>query len=319
MPLLNATYRKPFFLFNAHLETIYPALFRRIRDVQYERERLELSDGDFVDLDWLDQGSRRLVLLTHGLEGNSDRHYIKGMARHFASQGWDALAWNCRSCSGEMNRNLRLYNHGEIEDIGEVIQHALRTKDYEEIVMIGFSMGGSITFKYLGVNSGKGNVPEVVRKAIGFSTPCDLMASAHLLDDPRNKIYRDRFARMLFAKISAKAEQFPGVVDLSNFEKIKVWKDFDNFFSAPINGYRDADDFYYQASAIHYMEPIEIPCLLVNAINDPILSPECSPEDFAQRKPNFFLETPRHGGHVGFNLINSKTSWAERRAWEFVN
>ncbi|MDZ4681050.1 MAG: alpha/beta hydrolase, partial [Saprospiraceae bacterium] len=121
MPVLHhSTYPGPPFLqFNGHLETMAPML-RRV-EVAYERERLELSDGDFVDLDWVDRGSRKLVLLTHGLEGGSDRPYMKGMARYFADCGWDALAWNCRSCSGEMNRLLHLYHHGEIGDISEVI------------------------------------------------------------------------------------------------------------------------------------------------------------------------------------------------------
>lgn len=306
----------PFYQFNGHLQTILPA-FRQLEKVpSYERERLELPDGDFVDLDWVDQQSRKLVILSHGLEGNSDRVYIRGMAKAFAEQGWDALAWNCRSCSGEMNRQQRLYNHGEIEDIGEVVRHALNTKDYEEVVLIGFSMGGSISLKYTGVHSSE--LPEVIRKVIAFSTPVDLASSVPLLDQWQNAFYRRRFLKSLRVKLEEKDRQYPGLIDLDNFDRIKEWQDFDEYFSAPINGYDNAPDFYYKASALHYMEPIRIPSLLLNAQNDPILSAECYPTSFCEKHPFIYLEQPKEGGHVGFSLTRNPYSWAELRALQFV-
>ncbi len=306
----------PWYQYNADIQTIWPGVFRRISGVQYERERLELSDGDFVDLDWLDKGSRRLVLLTHGLEGNSERHYVKGMAKIFARQGWDALAWNCRSCSGEMNRKVRLYNHGEIEDIGEVIAHALKTKDYEQIVLIGLSMGGNISLKYLSVNAQ--TKPDCIKACIAISAPVDLGSSAAKLDLPEVAFYRKRFFKMLEAKMIIKAKQFPGIIDLENLKKIKCWEDFDNYFSAPINGYKNAQDFYYQASAINYMSELNVPSLLLNALNDPILTESCFPRTFAKNHQHLFLETPKLGGHVGFCLPWTSESWAERRSLEFV-
>ncbi|MEO1514932.1 MAG: alpha/beta fold hydrolase [Bacteroidota bacterium] len=318
MPTLpSSTYQKPWYLFNPHLETIYPALTRRIRDVRYRRERLWLQDGDFVDLDWVDNDSQKLIVLTHGLEGNTDRHYIKGMARRFSRQGWDVLGWNCRSCSGEINLKSRLYNHGEIGDIGEVVGHALQQKDYQHIVLIGFSMGGNISLKYTGANAE--NLPSPVKGVIAFSAPVDLGESAQLLDLPDNRFYKNRFLRMLREKITQKEAQFPGLVDLSKLDQIEKWKDFDNFFSAPISGYKDADDFYQQGSAINYMGPIRIPCLLVNALNDPILSPKCFPKAFCDDHPRIFLETPKYGGHVGFSGGGEGVfNWAEQRAWQFV-
>ena len=208
MPIIHkSSYTSPpFYQFNGHLQTILPGMFRKV-EIQYERERLTLSDGDFVDLDWHVHNNQRLALLSHGLEGNSERPYIKGMAKLFAEHGWDVLAWNCRSCSGEMNRNFRLYNHGEIGDFGEVIQHINRTKRYDQIALIGFSMGGSITLKYLGIH-GK-EIPDNIAKAVAFSTPCDLKSGAEILDEPQNKIYRNRFLKKLKIKLEAKAAQFP--------------------------------------------------------------------------------------------------------------
>lgn len=317
MPVLKqSTYPDPpFYLFNGHMQTIYPALTRTV-DLRYERERLELSDGDFVDIDWIDSGSRQLVLLSHGLEGSSDRHYMKGMARFFADQGWDVAAWNCRSCSGEMNRKLRLYNHGEIGDIAEVISHALKTKHYEKIVLIGFSMGGSITMKYLGAN-GK-DVPDPIVKGIAISAPCDLREGIRKLEEPKNFIYRKRFLKRLKEKVRQKSELFPDVVDFGKFEEIQEWRDFDNFFSAPINGYKDADDFYDQASAKNYVAGTSTPILLINAYNDPILCENDYPKEIFEKHPLLFLETPEQGGHVGFSLRKKPYAWSEYRAMEFI-
>lgn len=304
----------PFYQFNGHLQTILPGMFRKV-EVSYERERFTLSDGDFVDLDWHVHNRHRLALLSHGLEGNSERPYIKGMAKLFAEHGWDVLAWNCRSCSGEMNRNFRLYNHGEIGDFGEVIEHINRTKNYDQIVLIGFSMGGSITLKYLGVHGNQ--IPDNITKAVAFSTPCDLKSGAEILNEPQNKIYRNRFLKKLKIKLAAKAAQFPGKLDLTKLEDVQIWRDFDNFFSAPVNGYRDADDFYTQASARNFISGITIPTLLVNAQNDPILTPLCSPVEICEPHPHIFLETPRQGGHVGFELPRKQYMWSEYRALAF--
>ncbi len=303
----------PNWMFNGHLQTILPA-FRKV-SFYYERERITTSDGDFLDLDWAESGSRKLLILTHGLEGNSERPYMMGMAKRFFKEGWNVLAWNCRSCSGELNLKPRLYNHGEIGDIGEVIAHALRTKDYERIVLVGFSMGGSITLKYLGVH-GK-EIPDPVDRGIAFSSPCDLREGVKVLGNWDNAFYRRKFNRSLRPKIEAKAQQFPDLVDVNNFGKIRIWEDFDQYFSAPLNGYTDADDFYEKASAKNFMAGTKVPTLLVNAHNDPLLNEQCSPSEICANHPNLFLETPQEGGHVGFQVPNSHHTWSEDRAWEF--
>lgn len=319
MPILtSSTYPGPPFLqFNGHLQTIFPAIFRNVKNVVYERERITLSDGDFIDLDWIDNKSKKLVFLAHGLEGNSERHYIKGMAKAFDSLKYDVLAWNSRSCSGEMNKAMRLYNHGEIGDIHEVIQHALSLKDYEEVILIGFSMGGNIILKYLGVH--KNTIPKSIKKAIAFSSPTDLVTSVKLLDEPQSRFYKKRFLKKLKEKIRVKANQFPDVIDFDNFAKIKSWRDFDDFFTVPLNGFKDADDFYFQGSARNFMTGTTIPTLIVNALNDPIITPECSPKELCKDHKYLVLETPSTGGHVGFMTKYSREiSWAEHRAIEFI-
>jgi hypothetical protein len=319
MPVLHtSSYQNPpLYQFNGHLQTIFPGTFRKITGIRYERERLELSDGDFVDLDWMDTRSKKLVILSHGLEGNSDRAYIKGMAKIFVENGWNVLAWNCRSCSGEMNRAFRLYSHGEIGDFGEVVQHALQTKNYEKVALIGFSMGGSITLKYLGVHGN--NLPDAIQFGVAFSVPCDVKAASETLNKRSNRLYYKRFYKKLKLKLEQKAAAFPDKIDLSHFNKIKVWRDFDEFFSAPLCGCPDAEGFYEQSSAKNYMRGITVPTLLVNAQNDPILAPECFPVRLCEKHPYIHLEMPRQGGHVGFEMRNKPYMWSEYRAVEFCS
>ena len=303
-------------LFNGHLETIYPALFRRINDLSYLRERIELADGDFLDLDWLENQSDNLVIISHGLEGNSSRQYVAGMSRFFNDKKWDVLAWNCRSCSGEMNRHFRMYHHGEINDIQEVVEYALQKNAYQNVVLIGFSMGANISLKYLGVHGSR--IPSAIMGCVAFSAPTDLEAGAEILNKTSNTIYRKRFLKYLKRKLEEKSKMFPGRIDLEKFSQIRVWRDFDEFFSAPMNGYKNASAFYKDASAKNFMPGIRVSTLLVQAQNDPILPQACYPVELCKKLPGIHLEMPKHGGHVGFWKIGERYAWSEKRAWEFI-
>ena len=318
MPVIaQSTYRAPFYLFDHHLETIVPGLFRKVDPLPYVRERIETRDADFLDLDWVQKGAKKLVVLSHGLEGSSRRQYIQGMGRIFLLNGWGLLAWNCRSCSGEMNRKLKLYHHGATEDLKDVIEHVLKKYRYEAIILVGLSMGGSLSMKYLGENAN--NLPPAIKGGVGFSVPCDLGASAKMLSKPGNFIYRERFMKKLKRKIIQKSIQFPGALDLDGLEKIKHFPEFDQQFTAPINGFRSAEDFYTYASAGRYAEAVRVPYLLVNAANDPMLPPSCYPIKTAENSDYLFLEVSKRGGHVGFSTNRGPFNWAEQRALEFTH
>jgi predicted alpha/beta-fold hydrolase len=306
----------PWYQLNGHWQTILPAFGGP--KVNYERERLVLPDGDFVDLDWLrgEKPTRQLVILTHGLEGNSDRPYIRSAAHFFQQKGWDALAWNCRSCSGEMNRALRLYHHGEIEDIHQVVQYALDVGGYEQVVLIGYSMGGAMTTKYLSVH-GEDVAAEVVG-GVAFSAPYDLKASVDALEIKGNGIYKKRFLKQLGDKIKIKDERFPGIVDISKLPQVKRWQDFDEWFTAPLLGLDSADDFYALASAKRFMDGLERPLLAVSALNDPIIPESCLPLAEAEDHPYFNLELTTNGGHVGYTLPGETHNWMDERAWTAV-
>jgi uncharacterized protein len=315
MLLPAPTLRPPLWQPGGHAQTILPGAFRRVEGVAFVRERISTPDDDFLDLDWLCGGHTRLVILTHGLEGSTDSQYIRGAARLLHTHNWDVLAWNCRSCSGEMNRQFRLYHHGDITDITTVIQHAIATGRYSSIVLAGFSMGGNITMKYVGTQGRQ--IPAQVRGAVAFCAPADLETGSEALDRRDNWIYRTRFTNKLVAKLRIKDALYPGRIDLSKLALVRRWRDFDDHFSAPMTGFRDAGEFYAQASARFFVGGTQIPTLLSNAQNDPILSPLCSPVDLARNHPFFHVEMPTAGGHCGFMEQWQVYSWAERRllAW----
>jgi predicted alpha/beta-fold hydrolase len=301
---------------SGHYQTMLPHLLRG-HTVDYRRERIPTPDDDFLDLDWLDHpNSRKLVILSHGLEGDSSRPYLVSAARYFYRHGYHVLAWNCRSCSGEMNRTAKLYSHGQSEDLEAVVDHALGRQLYDRIVLIGYSMGGNLTLKYLGT-MGRDRPPEVTH-GIAFSAPCFIEHSVASLERADNYVYKRKFFRSLSAKIKAKEAQFPGLVDLSQLEKVKVWRDFDLAYSMVIGGYDDLDDYYAYLSSGNYVGETTAPVLIVNAQNDPIVPEACVPTGLGRSHPLITVEQPRRGGHVGFALRGKDWNRMDERALAFV-
>lgn len=309
-------YSPPALLFNPHLETIYPALLRKVNLKPYERERITTPDSDFLDLDWLRQGSTRLILISHGLEGNTSRAYIRGMAKAFFQSGFDVLAWNYRGCSNEINRNLRFYHSGATDDLDVVVTHANRINTYSEISLIGFSLGGNLTLKYLG-EKGK-QLPVALKKAVTFSVPMDLHASCIKISAPSNWIYSNRFLRSLKDKIIQKSKVL-SKLDATGIESIATLMEFDDKFTAPIHGFKNAIDYYTRNSSIHFIKNIEIPTLIISAKNDPFLGKECFPDNNVIQNANLKIEYPNFGGHVGFALFNQNgLYWSELKALDFI-
>ncbi len=326
MPFLDSSsYQPPAFLPNAHLQTIVPSLFRRV-SVRYRRERINTPDDDFLDLDWAEAmdnisfSSKKLVILSHGLEGDSSGQYITGMVRHLTAHGYDCLAWNFRSCSGEINRQLRFYHSGATDDLDQVVQHAIG-RGYTDISLIGFSLGGNLTLKYLGEGR---QLPVQVRRGVTFSVPIDLAASSTMLDQGFSQVYLRRFLRRLEAKVQAKSRQYPAHISAAGYKQIRTFNQFDDRYTAPLHGFRDAQDYYAQNGAIRFLRGIGVPTLIVNAQNDPFLAPTCFPVDLARELTSVFMEFPAQGGHCGFptgqrwSEVVTGTYWSERRSLEFL-
>jgi predicted alpha/beta-fold hydrolase len=317
MPILASSYaNSPFLYLNGHFETILPSIWRKVAGVTYEREKIDTPDGDFLNLDWSKVGGKQLLLVSHGLEGDSQRHYARGLVKLFNQQGIDVLAWNNRSCGGEINRQPILYHHGSTYDLDTVVKHALSKTNYTGIFLAGISMGGAQTLNYLG-QQGRNLSPMILRAAV-YSTPVHLPSSAATLRRWSNTFYSRKFMGKLKKKMQAKGEQFPGLLDLERLEQVRNFDEFDTEFTAKLHGFKDAADFYEQASPHSRIQGIGIPTLILNAKNDPLLGEECYPITFARSSDVLFLEMPERGGHTGFTISDSEFNYAEYRLLEFL-
>ena len=317
MPLIASTYEPPWFLRNGHAHTVYPAMRRRVAGVTYDRERVELPDGDFIDLDWSRVGGSRLVVVAHGLEGSSQGGYVRGMVRAFNRRGWDAVAMNFRGCSGEPNRLLRFYHSGVSDDLAQVVQH-VSGRGYAGVGLVGFSLGGNVTLKFVGELAEA--VPAWLMGAVAISVPCDLKASARAMSGAAQRPYMARFISDLHGKLKAKQGRFPKELDDSGYSQLKTFKDFDDRYTAPIHGFADAEDYWAKSSSRFLMPSIRCRALLLNAEDDPFLANECFPTEVAKSHAWLHLEAPSHGGHVGFvgSGLMPDEYYSERRALEFL-
>ncbi len=315
MPLLESGYIPPPFFTNGHLQTVFATVGRRIRGLRYRRERIATPDKDFLDLDWSRIGSKRLVILSHGLEGASSQPYVLGMVRAMNRQGWDALAWNLRGCSGEPNKSLRSYHSGATDDLEAVVGHVLKKYRHQSVALIGFSLGGNITLKYLGEKGTR--LDPRMQKAVAFSVPCHLKSTALHMDKLSNKLYLLRFLVSLSSKIRMKRKILPGQVPPGKLTT--SFREFDDLYTAPINGFKNAEEYWKKSSSEGYLSGIRIPTLLVNAEDDPFLPERCYPREQARKNLNLFLEIPKFGGHVGFVAFNRLGEyWSEARAASFL-
>lgn len=279
----------------------------------FDREVIDTPDGDFLELDWVKNNSERLVILQHGLEGSSDRPYMQGMAKAFSCAGYDVCAWNFRGCGSKMNRQPIFYHSGATYDLDLVVSRALPL--YNNITLLGFSLGGNLTLKYMGEKERDARV----KRAIAISAPIDLASSSAKLSTRTCVLYEKRFLRNLLAKVVAKDKAMPGQIDMSHFEKVKTLRDFDEYFTAPIHGFESADDYYAQNSSRFFLGGIKKPTLIINAKNDPMLSPLCLDPSLASKNPNIHFSLPKHGGHVGFSQFDAKNGyWSEKMAVDFA-
>jgi len=315
MPLFTESdYQPPLFLFNGHLQMIWANLCRWVPKVAYQRERIDTPDGDFLDLDWACIGSEKLVLLSHGLEGHSQRPYALGMAGALKRQGWDVLAWNFRGCSGMPNRLPRFYHSGDSADLRGVMQHVLERRTYRVICLVGFSLGANLMLKYLG--EGGEQLDERIKCGVAFSVPCHLSSSAAQLNAWENTLYLRRFMQQLRHKVKAKVRLRPGELDVEGLGALRTFHQFDDRYTAPLHGFKDADDYWHKSSSRSYLGAIKVPTLIVNARNDSFLAPECYPVEEAKGSEFVYLERPEQGGHVGFPLMGEEY-WSEQRVVEF--
>ena len=287
-----------------HLETIRAALFPPPR-VALRRERWEAPDGDFIDVDFAGDGER-LAVLFHGLEGCSDSHYARLLARALPEAGWRVAIPHWRGCSGEANRLPRAYHSGDSTEVDWILRRFSPPID-----AIGVSLGGNALLKWLGERNH--DAKGLVRRAAAISAPLDLSAAGHALDRGLNRLlYTRMFLSTLKPKSLAKLESFPGIFDRARLAASRTFREFDDVFTAPLHGFRGVDHYWSSSSSGPWLQHVAVPTLVLNARNDPFL-PEQALVAAAQRAaPCVLLEFPPRGGHVGF-----PGAWLARRLIDF--
>ena len=297
-----------------HVSTIWASQFRKSPSLDLKRKRVELDDGDFIDLDEYRTGKKQVVLLLHGLEGNSDSRYMKNMASKFIEDGWDAILMNHRSCSGEDNRLFSCYHSGKSDDLNRILKYINQTYNYESLVIIGFSLGGNVSLKYLGETWEK---PNNLKACVSISPPIDLGACGVALNSTENWVYAKTFLATMRKKLATKLEKFPEK-NSGQLSRVKNLHDFDNEYTGPAHNFGDAQGYYDTCSSKPFIKNITLPTLIILAKNDSFMRNSCYPYEIVEELDNVYLETPKYGGHVGF-VQNGKYYYQEDRALDFVH
>lgn len=306
-------YRAPWWLPGGHLQTIVPALASAAR-IAWTRERWETPDGDFIDVDWFGaERSARVLVLFHGLEGSSASHYARSLAAQASAAGWRFALPHFRGCSGEPNRLPRAYHSGDSDEADWLLRRF--ANGAQTLYAAGVSLGGNVLLKWLGERGAA--AAGVVRRAAAVSAPIDLAASGAALDRGFNKrAYTRHFLATLKRKSLAKLERFPGLYDPERVRRATTLYEFDDAVTAPLHGFRGADDYWARASSSPLLEGIRVPTLLLNARNDPFLPESALERATGRASEAVVIEFPPAGGHVGFA---GRENWLARRVLDFLS
>lgn len=298
--MLSPSFHPPFWLRNPHLQTLWPKLFRKPPNLLLRHERLELADGDFIDLAWAVDSTGPVVLVLHGLEGNLRSHYALPVMAALAQSGLQPVFMHLRGCSAEPNRSPRTYHSGAIEDLEEVLV-LLRNSGRPVAAAIGFSLGGNLLLRYLGISGDAA----LLQAAMAVSVPFVLGDAARRLEQGASRIYQrylvGRLKRSYLRKFAATPA--PLKVDLNRIHTL--WQ-YDQQITAPLNGFAGADDYYARCSSLGYLAGITAPTLILHSLDDPFMYPHTVPR-LDQVGPGVRLAIQPHGGHVGF--IDNTWPW----------
>ena len=283
------------------------------------RERWELPDGDFLDVDVLaaDAAAPRVIVL-HGLESSSRATQVRGILREAHRRGWGGVAVNFRGCSGAPNRLRRSYHGGDTADLAWVIDRVRAQYPSSPILCVGFSLGGNVLLKYLGERGEA--LPEQVRAAVAISAPVDLALSATSLERGFSRVYGSRLVTSLKRKTFQKLTRYPDLVDARALRAVRTLAEFDDLVTGPMHGFKDAADYWARSSSAAYLSRIHRPTLLINARDDPFLPAAALPVRAVAENAFLSAEFPAAGGHLGFLSgwwPGRPKAWAEQQAIAF--
>ena len=310
MKSLPERYSPPPYLFNGHLQTIVPFFTEKPDNKLYETTILELSDGDFLELDRIAGNTSNLIIICHGLEGNSRSHYVQQTARHFRNLRWHVLAWNFRSCGRKPNRLPKTYHPSSTEDLESVLDHEILSRKFKRILLVGFSIGASLCLN-LNFNKYKDKINAIVC----FSVPLDFRETSDRLHSKALWIYHTKFLEKLMKKAQKMAKLYPDTFKEIDLSAINSIEKFIEKVTVLLHGFDNLNAFYEASNTIKNLENLEIPTLIVNAQNDPLLGPNSYPKNVN----NKYLELhyPLQGGHSAFPIQGG--SWIPFKIINFID
>jgi hypothetical protein len=312
------TYPAPRWLPGGHLQTIFPATCIAKPPVAYRRERWDAPDGDFIDIDFIDgKPGQPFIVLFHGLEGSSDSHYARSLMSHIAALGWSGAVPHFRGCSGELNHAPRFYHSGDAEEVDWILRRLTAYRNERQaskFYAVGASLGGNALLRWLGESQ---HQADIVDAACAISAPLDLAGGGAALSRGLNLLYTRVFLQTLKPKCLQKLQQFPGLFKRDAMLRARNLYEFDNIVTAPLHGYRDTNDYWNRASAMHVLDDITVPTLVLNAQNDPFLPAHHLPRTASHCVT---LDYPMQGGHVGFAVgaLPGALDWLPQRIIRFL-
>lgn len=317
----ESSFQAPFWARNRHVQTIWPRFFQRRKLLKIENERLELPDGDFVDLAWTEEprSAKGLVILFHGLEGSVRSHYANDLMAFLLGHGWQTVLMHFRGCSGENNRLARSYHSGETSDPSYFLEQICARHPDRVRHAIGFSLGGNMLLKLLGENPQQ----TWVEKAVSVSAPLNLAECSDSINQGFSRVYQRYLLNSMIQTLQEKMRKISyedlvkvGHHDLHRLTNFRV---FDDLVTAPLHGYKDSNDYYSRCSAIHYLKNIETPTLVLHAKDDPFMNEKVLPKAH-QLAQSVRVELSDKGGHVGFMYGSPwrPKIWFQKRILEFL-
>jgi len=313
--IIQSSFTPAWWLRNRHAQTIWPSLFRHRPKLSLIRERLELPDGDFLDLDWTEHKPGPIVLLLHGLEGNDESHYAKSLLKHLSQLGLQAVIMYFRGCNDEMNRLPRAYHSGETGDVGYVVSQLIARFPDRPIYAMGVSLGGNVLLKWLG-ETGQANP---LAGAIAISVPFDLANAADQLNRQGSRIYQRHLLDKLQRSLKQRLAQMSLPIEKDKALTCKTIRQYDDLVTAPLHGFSDSADYYARSSSRQFLSAIRVATLVLHAKDDPFMTREAIPtaEELSDKVT---LELTDTGGHVGFisgHLPFRPRYWLEQRISQF--
>jgi len=320
---IHSQFEPVWWLKNAHAQTLYPSLTNRLKATIDHYERLELPDGDFIDLAWAVNNfsdNSPLVVLLHGLGGDVNSVYIAGLLNAFNNQGYRGVVMHFRGAGLEPNRLPRAYHSGDTEDLAYFLEILTRREPESPKAVVGISLGGNILLKWLGETGAQ----SLVKTAVAVSVPFQLQTIAEQIGKGFSRIYEAyllRAMRSLFLrKLNTIKKRLP--ISEKDLYELKTLKEFDDRITAPLHGFKNAEIYYQKSSSRQFLGKIDTETLIIHALDDPFMIPQIIPQE-KELSSKVTLELSRHGGHVGFIAAANDNAtrpvyWLEQRIPEFL-